>query len=224
MDKINVHTERIIAVHLDRTFASSHWPCPLCGGVMEKELEIYPVVAAGRISNGPFSEAICDECLLAGPTGIRERILAHAEALERKAGNLRDLSGVRFVMPSVEALNEARTAYGEAFAAQIEADDGPLDIPFAAHEACVFTHPHEGPHRTASDMHILEMQETYGTRSPVCNWCGEPVWMSLQGFFSGGSWTTNPDNEGPNFGCKELDVQAEQCAKSLSGRHEVQTE
>ena len=215
-----------ITVHLERDSVGTRCPCPLCGGPVEKEEGAYPAIGAMQINSASFSELICDECFTAGPTGVRERILEHAEALESRARQARLLSGATFAMPSVKALEEARrAAYEKQFPPHERRDPADADcLPFAAHEACVFTHPHEGPHWTASDMHILEMQETYGTRSPVCNWCGEPVWMSLQGFFSGGSWTTNPDNEGPNFGCKELDVQAEQCAKSLSGRHEVQTE
>ena len=41
------------------------------------------------------------------------------------------------------------------------------------------------------------MYEHYGRRDPECFWCGETVYMSLQGFLGGGSWTTNSAEEGP---------------------------
>ena len=208
-----------ITVKLEENNVLMHWPCPLCGGETGKE-EVHPAIVEGQISNNLDSDFICDECLAAGPTGVRGRIIAQAanlsiraEALEREASRLRELSHVTFEMPSVDALVEARRA-----AAEIDRTHG------EAHAAYVLAHPRDGRGQTPWDEHVAYMEREYGTRSPACLHCSEPVWLALQGFFSGGSWTTNPDNEGPNFGCKELDVQAEQCAKSLSGRHEVQTE
>ena len=44
---------------------------------------------------------------------------------------------------------------------------------------------------------VDEMYDRFGRRDPDCFWCGETVYMSLQGFFSGGRWTTEKDLEGP---------------------------
>ena len=71
------------------------------------------------------------------------------------------------------------------------------------------------------NVHVAEMMADYGTRSPACIHCGESVWMSLQGFFGGGTWTANANNEGPCFGGNLVDVEGTRCASSPSGEHEV---
>ena len=49
------------------------------------------------------------------------------------------------------------------------------------------------------DSHIECMMAAFGTRTPVCELCGELVVMALQGFVGGGIWTTELDAEGPGF-------------------------
>jgi len=44
---------------------------------------------------------------------------------------------------------------------------------------------------------ISYMEEFHGTRWPTCQHCGQTVVMALQGFYGGGSWTTNREDEGP---------------------------
>jgi hypothetical protein len=50
---------------------------------------------------------------------------------------------------------------------------------------------------SAWDEFVDYMEMTYGTRSPLCDWCKKPVWLSLQGFYGGGMWTTDKEHEGP---------------------------
>ena len=47
------------------------------------------------------------------------------------------------------------------------------------------------------EVHEEHMRRYYGRRDPECFWCGETVYMALQGFYSGGTWTTDPVSEGP---------------------------
>lgn len=47
--------------------------------------------------------------------------------------------------------------------------------------------------------------------------------MALQGFYGGGIWTTNPKNEGSNFGGNEVDEEAMDCPKSPDGRHDAKS-
>jgi len=65
---------------------------------------------------------------------------------------------------------------------------------------------------------IDEMHGTYGRRDPECFWCGEMVYMSLQGFFFGGIWTTDSELEGPS---KAAWGPSTECSRSPDGEHDV---
>ena len=79
--------------------------------------------------------------------------------------------------------------------------------------------PHLGPW----DRHVAWMNVVYGRRDPECIHCGQRVWMTLQGFYAGGSWTTDPRHEGPLFGGESLADEGQGCASSPDGEHEAQT-
>ncbi len=68
------------------------------------------------------------------------------------------------------------------------------------------------------EVHIAWMLEHYGRRDPECFWCAENVWMSLQGFYSGGAWTTDPGEEGPGSAAHGPSTE---CAVSPDGAHDV---
>lgn len=77
-----------------------------------------------------------------------------------------------------------------------------------------------GRRRTVNDpspwnVHVACMLETFGRRNPECVWCGATVYMALQGFFSGGVWTTEEVDEGPCSGC--LDGPGTRCAGAPDG-------
>jgi hypothetical protein len=62
-----------------------------------------------------------------------------------------------------------------------------------------------------------EMYERYGPRDCPCFLCGETVYMSLQGLFSGGVWTTDAELEGPMTAADR----GTDCPSSPDGKHEV---
>jgi hypothetical protein len=68
----------------------------------------------------------------------------------------------------------------------------------------------------AWDDHVRYMLRVFGRRDPECVWCGENVYMSLQGLHSGGIWTTESADEGP---CQEVDGHGVRCVESPDGRH-----
>jgi hypothetical protein len=67
---------------------------------------------------------------------------------------------------------------------------------------------------------VDEMYERYGRRDPECFWCGERVRMVLQNFYSGGTWTTDEDAEGP---CSYSTPEGARCERSPDGEHDVFT-
>ena len=64
---------------------------------------------------------------------------------------------------------------------------------------------------------VDEMYDRFGRRDPDCFWCGETVYMSLQGFFSGGRWTTEKDLEGLGTAADR----GVRCAASPDDEHDV---
>lgn len=66
------------------------------------------------------------------------------------------------------------------------------------------------------DVHIEYMLRVFGRRDPDCAWCGETVYMSLQGSFSGGIWTTDALKEGP---MTAADGPSTECPQSPDGEH-----
>ncbi len=67
--------------------------------------------------------------------------------------------------------------------------------------------------------HIAFMHANYGRRDPACRWCGESVWMALQGFYAGGPVHLFRD-EGPlGTGCPP----GTDCPSSPDGQHDVLT-
>ena len=71
---------------------------------------------------------------------------------------------------------------------------------------------------TPWEVFIDEMLGRHGRRDSECFWCGETVYMSLQGFYSGGIWTTDADLEGPGTAASGPSVE---CAASLDGEQDV---
>ena len=70
------------------------------------------------------------------------------------------------------------------------------------------------------EAHELFMEMFYGGRFPTCCYCGKTVVMALQGFYSGGSFTTQLEAEGPLFGDPggDLDLDGFACAESPPDR------
>lgn len=69
--------------------------CSACGGTWEK----YAVKAKLVIPDGGW---ICEECLKAGPEGMKPRLIAHAERLEARAKDLREAAEEDWQMPTYE--------------------------------------------------------------------------------------------------------------------------
>jgi hypothetical protein len=69
-------------------------------------------------------------------------------------------------------------------------------------------------------VHVVYMLETYGRRDPECVHCGERVWMALQGFCSGGTFTTDRAAEGPTS--DGLNDPGTRCPRSPDGRHDTE--
>lgn len=68
------------------------------------------------------------------------------------------------------------------------------------------------------ETHIDFMYEHFGRRDPDCTWCGRPVVMALQGFYSGGTWSTDSDDEGPH---SAPSPEAMRCDESPDEEHDV---
>lgn len=68
------------------------------------------------------------------------------------------------------------------------------------------------------EFHVEWMDEHYGRRDPECFWCGERVVMSLQGFYGGGIWTSDHEDEGPGTAACGPGVT---CPTSPDGAHDV---
>jgi hypothetical protein len=68
--------------------------------------------------------------------------------------------------------------------------------------------------------HIDFMYGHYGRRDPECVWCGHRVVVALQGFYGGGSWSTDTDDEGPASSPGD----GRTCAASPDGTHDVISE
>jgi hypothetical protein len=50
---------------------------------------------------------------------------------------------------------------------------------------------------TCVEAFVEQMMEMFGERANECVWCGETVYMALQGLDWGGIWTTVDEDEGP---------------------------
>jgi len=74
--------------------------------------------------------------------------------------------------------------------------------------------PQEVP--TPWELHVDWMVTHYGRRDPACVYCGEHIWMALQGFLGGGSWTTKQADEGP---ASSLDQVGQRCSESPDSEH-----
>jgi hypothetical protein len=72
-------------------------------------------------------------------------------------------------------------------------------------------------HESPWEFHVRYMTEVFGRRDPECVWCGQAVFMALQGWHSGGIWTTMEIHEGP---CSSgLDGPGTRCEDSPDGEH-----
>jgi hypothetical protein len=71
------------------------------------------------------------------------------------------------------------------------------------------------------EVHIATVTERYGRRDPECMYCGERVWMALQGLFGGGVWTTDPDAEGP--ASSGLNGDGTRCPSSPDREHDCRS-
>ena len=63
------------------------------------------------------------------------------------------------------------------------------------------------------------MVERFGRRDPECVWCGQTVYMTSQGPFAGGVWTTEEAHEGPALDGEWLNGPGTRCPEAPDGEH-----